>query len=875
MSLPLIATKLQIPALRPDVIRRSHLITRLHAGLSGKLSLISAPAGFGKTTLVQSWLESVERSVAWISLDDDDNDPARFLAYLVSALQMIDGTIGTAVADALQAPQHPSPREIFIRLINDITLVETPFILVLDDLHVIDEKLLLNNIDLLVANQPFSMHLVLITREDPPLPLAKLRARGQMVEIRAGDLRFRPKETTAFLNDTMGIGLNGDEVALVERRTEGWIAGLQLAAISMQQEKDRNAFIKSFSGSHRFVLDYLTSEALTHLSEEIRMFLLQTGLLERLTASLCDAVTGRDDSQALLGQIEEMNLFLIRLDQERRWYRYHHLFAEVLQKQLHQHYPDEVAQLHGRASAWYETAGSIPEAIHHASAANDIDRWAALVETHTLNVIKRGQIHLARKWIEALPVSVRADRPRINMNYGWALFLSGNFAPLPEILDQIEGGAAEAGDLLGEASTLRAFLSINNPGQMQEYALHALDIVPDDNRMVHGLAHMGLANVHLLLQEKDKAFAQFAQAAPLHWAAGNRVAAMMAVLDLMMVNQALRRWRRARQLIKEMLDRARRSDALADPATGLAFIGAGWAALHQNRLDEAVAMVTRGLALAESGGYHSAVIGRFLLAQSFALQGEMAEARRMLALVAAKMDDLPETLQSAFTLFLAQGYLMLDDIQEAEQWLRRRMLPRDEPYRQLTAVRLTWQKASAAQPDAGYREVLSRLSEFIDYVAPRGWNGYLIEAYNLRALAYNALGDAEAALEILQQAIALAEPEREIYAFAREGPAMRTLLAQLPETSFIHTLLNAFDTMPHEEKGEFTHPDLTEPLSEREVEVLQLLAEGLTYKDIAERLVISVNTVRYHIKGLYGKLGVSSRADAIAKAQALGLLPAP
>lgn len=871
MSNQLIATKLNIPQMPARLVRRQRLYDLLSESSSWRLLLVSAPAGFGKTTLVQSWIAQSKWPAAWVSLDDNDNDPVRFLAYFVNALRMVDDAVGTAVATELESPQHISITDAFIRLINDINTIEFPFALVLDDWHVINEESLLKGIELLVNNQPAHMHLVIITREDPMLPLARLRARGQLFEVRARDLRFNHDEAATFLTELMGIGLSREEISLLEARTEGWAAGLQLAAISMQREQDKAGFVNAFSGSHRFVLDYLADEVLAHLTEEIRHFLLKTAVLDQLTAPLCNAVTGRKDSQILLQQIEEMNLFLIHLDHERQWYRYHHLFAEMLQKQLYQTCPAEVADLHLRASLWYETHGLITEAIHHAHAANNMDRMGDLIGQHVIDFVKRGQIHLAKKWIEALPPETRQTHPRINMDYGWALFLSSEYEPLPELLDLIEKSAVDEMGILGEAAALRAFLAYDSPGQMQEYALHALDIVPDDNLMVRGLVHMALANVHQSFGEKAAAFAQFAQAIPLHWEAGNRVAAMIAVLDLVQVNLALGQWHRTHQLIEQVFERIRESKAEADPAVGLAYIGVGWILLRQNRADEAIITINRGLEQAETGGYGTAVYGRFPLTLALILSRKEAEARQTLTGIIVELAKLPDNATVQFSVLIAHVYLLLHDVGEAERWIGHLQSPTDA-YDQITLARLHMQKALAAKEKTGWQHSLSLLNEAIRQIVPRQWNGYLIEALNLRAMTHHALGDSEAAAADLRQSLSLAEPESMIYDFIREGPPMQALLKGLPQTAFIQTVLEGFPAdKPGAAEG-FEHASLVEPLSEREVEVVRLMVEGLTYNDIAKRLVISVNTVRYHVKGLYSKLGVSSRAAAIERARQLALL---
>ena len=380
MNMPILATKLYIPLPRTKVVLRPRLIERLNEGLHRKLTLISAPAGFGKTTLVSEWVAGCERPVAWLSLDEGDNDPTRFLTYLVAALQTIAPNIGEGVVSALQSPQPPPTESILTTLLNEITAIPDNFVLVLDDYHVIDAKRIDDALTFLLEHLPPQMHLVITTREDPQLPLARLRARGQLTELRAADLRFTPAEAAEFLNQVMGLNLSAEEITALETRTEGWIAGLQLAALSMQGREDIPAFIRAFAGDNRYIVDYLVEEVLQRQPDHVRSFLLQTSILDRLNGPLCDAVTGQEEGNARLEALERGNFFVVPLDDRRHWYRYHHLFAEVLSAHLRAEQPDQVATLHRRASEWYEQHGSAADAIRHALAAEDFERAADLVE---------------------------------------------------------------------------------------------------------------------------------------------------------------------------------------------------------------------------------------------------------------------------------------------------------------------------------------------------------------------------------------------------------------------------------------------------------------------------------------------------------------
>ena len=434
MSTPILATKLYIPPSRPKVVLRSRLIERLNEGLSAgrKLTLISAPAGFGKTTLVSEWVAGCERlepkvRVAWLSLDEGDNDPVRFLTYLVAALQTIEANIGKGMLGLLQSPQPPPTEAILTALLNEITAIPDDFVLVLDDYHVLDAKPVDQALTFLLEHLPPQMHLVIATREDPHLPLARLRARGQLTELRAADLRFTPAEAAGFLNQVMALNLSAEDITALETRTEGWIAGLQLAALSMRGQQDVPGFIRAFAGDHRYIVDYLVAEVLQRQPEPLRSFLLQTAILDRLNGPLCDAVTTLEGGSARLEALVRGNFFVVPLDDQRHWYRYHHLFADVLRMHLMAEQPDQVSALHRRASEWYEHNGSTDDAIRHALAAEDFERAATLIELAVpeMRRSRQGATVTELGWLKALPDELVHFRPVLSVAYAFALFGGG------------------------------------------------------------------------------------------------------------------------------------------------------------------------------------------------------------------------------------------------------------------------------------------------------------------------------------------------------------------------------------------------------------------------------------------------------------------
>ena len=506
MPTPLLATKLYIPPLRPNVVSRPRLLERLNEGLHRKLTLISAPAGFGKTTLLSAWVEGIDRQVAWLSLDEGDSDPARFLTYLVAALQTIAPNIGEGVMRVLQSPQPPPIESILTALLNEITTIPDHFVLVLDDYHVLDAKPIDNALTFLLEHLPPQMHLVIATREDPQLPLARLRARDTLTELRVTDLRFTPSEAAGFLNQVMGLDLSAEDITALETRTEGWIAGLQLAAISMQGQKDTTSFITSFTGSHHFVLDYLVEEVLQQQPERVQNFLLRTSILDRLCGSLCDAVLldPNASGQATLEYLERANLFIVPLDNERRWYRYHHLFADLLRQRLHQSTDsstgderDGVAELHRRASQWYEDNSLTIEAFHHAVAANDVERAERLVEGEGMPLQFRGPMISVLNWLESLPTTILDARPSLWVTYASALTMTGQpISSVEEKLQAAEAALQEAEqddktrDLVGHIAAIRAMLAIpaNQVETMIAQSRRALEYLHPNNLPVRATA---------------------------------------------------------------------------------------------------------------------------------------------------------------------------------------------------------------------------------------------------------------------------------------------------------------------------------------------------------------------------------------------------
>ncbi|HET7088089.1 MAG TPA: LuxR family transcriptional regulator, partial [Anaerolineae bacterium] len=573
MSTPILATKLYIPPPRPKVVLRPRLIERMNEALHRKLTLICAPAGFGKTTLVSEWVASCGRPVAWLSLDEGDNDPTRFLVYLVAALQTIAANIGAGVLGVLQSPQPPPTESILTALLNEITTVPDNFVLVLDDYHVIDSKPVDNALTFLLEHLPPQMHLVIATREDPQLPLARLRARGQLTELRATDLRFTLSEAAEFLNQVMGLNLSAEDIAALEIRTEGWIAGLQLAAISMQGHKDAAGFIKSFTGSHHFVLDYLVEEVLEQQSESVQTFLLRTSILDRLCGPLCDAVLldSSASGQETLKYLERANLFIVPLDNERRWYRYHHLFADLLRQRLYQSAASSTGdegrgadELHRRASQWYEDNGLEIEAFHHAVAANDVDHAARLVEGKGMPLQFRGALAPVLHWLESLPTTVLDARPSLWVMYASALSMAGQLAGVEPKLQAAEAAlqGAEPDDktrnLVGHIAAIRALLAAvqNQVETIIAQSRRALEYLHPGNLAVRTATTWKLGWAYQLQGDRAAARRAYTEAISISQASGNIIVNVSASIGLGNIQEAENQLHLAVQTYRRVLQLA-------------------------------------------------------------------------------------------------------------------------------------------------------------------------------------------------------------------------------------------------------------------------------------------------------------------------------
>jgi len=886
MSASLLTTKLYIPPPRPTAVNRPRLLARLHAGLHGRLTLVSAPAGFGKTTLVGAWVAGCGRPVAWLSLDTGDNDPTRFLTYLTAALQRVAPDLGAGVLTALRSPQ-PLPLEALLTaLVNEVAALPTPSLLVLDDYHIIESAAVGEALAFLVEHLPPSLHLVIATREDPPLPLARLRARGQLTEVRAADLRFTFDEAAAFLRQVMGLDLSADAIAALEARTEGWIAGLQLAAISMQGYGDDHAtFIDSFTGSHRFVMDYLVEEVLAQQPANVQTFLLRTSILERMCAALCEAVVGTDagDGQATLGWLERANLFLVPLDSERRWYRYHHLFADLLRQRLAASLTADNtvndAVLHRRASQWYEANGLLLEAFQHAVAAHDIDRAAFLVEGNGMPLHFRGAVKPVLDWLAALPTHELDAHPNLWITYASALLFTGQLNGIEPKLHVAESllpadpADAETRDLVGRIASIRAAVAVSQhqAETIIRQAQRALLFLRPENLPVRTATTWALGYAYELQGNRPAARHAYTAAVVAAESIGHFIMHLMSTLGIAHMQEADNQLHQAATSYRVALKLA--GDPPLPAASG-AHLGLARLYYAWNDLTAAEEYARQSLRLAHQLENTDRFLAcEVMLARLLLARGEAAAAWAQLV-ATEQLAQRPHLMRMLPEIAAAQVEVLLHQrkLDDAARLAQRYALPLCQ-----VRVRLAAGNTAAA---------LALLESLRTDAEAKGWQDELLRVALLQALAHQAQGTAEPALRRLEDALTLAEPGGFIRLFVDEGAPMAQLLTVaaahglMPD--YVNRLLAAFPVLAVSDRqlpgvsgvSPFApRPSpLPEPLSPRELEILQLIADGLSNQEISARLYLALDTVKGHNRRIFEKLQVQRRTEAVAKARALGLL---
>lgn len=909
--LAVLATKLYLPSPRANIVLRPRLTERLNEGLHRKLTLVSAPAGFGKTTLVSEWITGGERRAAWLSLDEGDNDPARFLAYVVAALQTVAPNVGQGILHVLRSPQPPSTEAVLTTLLNEIAADPDGFVLVLDDYHVLDSKPVDDALTFLLEHLPPQMHLVITTREDPHLPLARLRARSQLTELRASDLRFTPTEAAEFLKGVMGLDLSRHEVALLEARTEGWIAGLQLAALSMQGHQDVTGFIESFTGSHRFVLDYLVEEVLQRQPARARSFLLQTSILDRLCGPLCDAVTGREACGRMLDGLERSNLFVVSLDDRRHWYRYHHLFAEVLQARALEEHPDQVAELHRRASVWYEQNALPFEAIRHAFAAQDLERAARLVELAARTMLASRQEERFIGWLKALPDELVKIRPVLNAYGAVALFgidLGVSEARLEDAVrwldrrahlsDQAGRQAApmmiadeeELRSLPGIISIIRAYHAGARGDVLGSvrHASEALDALPEGDHFWRGAAAGLLGLAYWTKGELGAAHKFFSDGMASLRMTGDITQSNNGAFVLAQIRTAQGRLREVERLYEQALHLAVGEGGVMLPGAADLFLGMSELRREQGDLEGAVRYLLKSK---ELGPHDGVADNRYrwyvVMARVKEAQGDIVGALGLLDEAERQYILSPDPYVRPIAALKARVWVGQGRLAEALEWAREAVLSFDDElsylreFEHITLARVLIAQYESDRVDGAIHQAMSLLERLLRVAYEGGRMGSVIEILVLQALAHQAQGDVPTALVPLERALALAEPEGYVRIFVDEGRPMATLLEKMvrqgnvPVRAYLRKLLAAYGPPDgvRETPGRAAGAEgLLDPLSERELEVLRLIAQGLSNREIGKRLFRALSTIKGHNQIIFDKLQVQSRTEAVARARALELL---
>jgi LuxR family maltose regulon positive regulatory protein len=918
----LLQTKLHVPISGPGRVPRPRLVRRLNACLDHRLTLLSAPAGYGKTALLVEWIDSIAATekdcyVAWLSLDEGENDVVRFWSYVIGALQVVEPDLGEGALALLRSLggaglPNPSQAETAVTLLaNEIAARDRPLVLVLDDYHLIEEPAIHRGIAFLLERIPPLLHLAIATRADPPLPLSRLRGRGQLVELRAADLCFTRQETTTFMAESMSLNLTSAEMAILNEHTEGWIAGLQMAALALRAQEVGSApsaaqgtssFLAGMAQTQRYILDYMADEVLSQQPEPIRSFLLRTSVLDQLHGSLCDALTHDAGETAWSGEttlryLARTNLFVAPLDSSLEWYRCHPLFADLLRKRLAQIQPELVALLYGRASEWHEQHGLVDQAVHYALAAQDPRRAAQLVEQYAEETLMRSENATVWRWIESLPQGSVLASPRLCLYHAWALLLNGRSPELVEQRLQQARQREPSGDIEDAIAALCSLLAILR-GDIAESIRLAQQAVrapgedlPQARAFLRGVAANSLGMAYVLMGDVRAAEEAFTQTISISHQTGNVMMAAAALCNLaglhMVQGHLSLAWANYQQALHLSDDqRGRRL-----PVAARALMGLGELARERNNLDDATSYLTEAVGLSAHYGEMGTLVCYLTLAHIQLARGnwdqihELIRKARALAIEsrATQMDDRIVDVTEART-WIAEGHLDL-----AAHWAGSRGLAHRQGaaagtdhaavnYNLYEAEQMIVARLYLAQGHSGQAltvlEALDRRTEELGRT--RRW----IELLGLKALAFQALGRTQEALSALDKALSLAEPEGYVRTFLDQGPPMAHLLYQVIErgtaSPYARRLLAAFELQavrPANPSSPAPETSLAEPLTERELQVLQLIADGRTNREIALALVLSLDTVKGHTRHLYAKLGVHSRTQAVAQARTWGLLP--
>jgi LuxR family maltose regulon positive regulatory protein len=913
---PLLVTKISLPILRNDLVSRRKILGQLNAGINNRhlLTLVSAPAGYGKTTAIRMWVEEAGYPVAWVTLENSDNDLKQFLTYVVTALGQIGDDLGLSALEVIENTRKINLQRILGLLINDLHDLDQPIILVLEEYHLIENEKVDQVIEYLLNQAISNLHLVIATREDPNLPLTRLRVRNQLTEIRAIDLSFSLEEVDEFFSNVMGVHLSKRDMEILKNRTEGWVASLQLAALSLRESEDPTKFVEAFRGTHRHVLDYLIEEVLNSQPEEIREFLQRTSILDQLSPSLCEAVTGQKTSRKYLHYLENNNLFLVSLDEERTWYRYHALFAELLKNQLSQAEPERVDDLHKLAADWYQKNGFVRRAIEHAFQVSSGSKVSKLIEQYALPMIYRGEVSTVLGWFERLPESLMQSSPMMCVGKAWALVLTMRQTRREEVVEQALQAADDALNRItadealrtlvaGHIASIQAYLirsttlASKKSEKLIETSQKAQQLLPEYERAIRSVNALNIGYGHEALAELPAAESAFKQAFEDGVAGGNFYAAIYGPINLIVIAVMKAQLNNALQLCETSIDRFNRLLAgKSFPPIGGLYILKGGILLDENRLAEAEQTLTQGLSLARWTGEGEAHMrGYSALARLRSIQGDWVG---MLESIKFLEETRPEDAIYAHIYAQALRHRLSthdpvankNSLDEAQLWVTQTAIrfnnlpditgfdPVSEAYFEayLSAAHVL-ARVAARNPQAysllEVHDYLARQERFAETNELYGW---LIEIWIVRALMYYVDEKAEDASHMIQKALSASAPHGYFRIFLDEGDLMRPLLESIEPhlkgndlSSYVRRLLEA---MPGDADIGVTNLVNEGKLSDRELEVLRLLAAGKSYKEIGKGLFLSLNTVQFHVKSIYRKLSVNKRMQAIEKAREKNLI---
>ncbi len=923
-NLPLLETKLYLPKWSADLVSRPRLVNRIHP--KRKLTLVSAPAGFGKTTLLAEWVAAMPtRPVAWVSLDRSDNDPAVYWTYLIAALNKIQPRLGERSLSLLRSPQPPPIESVLMTLLNELTAVKEDCAVILDDYHVIETQAIHDGIGFLLSHLPPQVHLIVASRADPPLSLARMRSHGELTELRVSDLQFTPEEAAAFLNQVMGLEISAGEVAALEQRTEGWIAGLQLAALSLQGREDIPDFVAAFSGDDRYIVDYLLEEVLQRQPDRVRRFLLQTAILDRLSGSLCDAVTDQNGGQGMLETLERGNLFIMTLDNKRQWYRYHHLFADVLQAHALMEWPERLPSLHGQASKWYEQNGLFSDAIRHALAAQDFERAAGLVEQVWPTMRRRQQEPTVLGWIKAIPDAILRNRPVLSVAYALVLLNGGQLDAVEARLQDAERWLGEGGKITASDKSLassaterivvdekqfralpatiantRAYWSqaIGDVASTVTYAQQALDLLPADEEYERGTTAALLGLAYWSNGKLEAAYRSFAEGLETFKQMGGTQTTVGGTLVLANMGIVRGRFRQTIRLCEQALEIAtQQSESVLSGAAEL-YLTLSELRYEQGDLEAASQLLLRGEELRQQISLPvSEYLWGVMQARLETAQGNLEAALHQLCEAERLYYNTPIPKVRPVAALKAQTWVKQGRLAEALSWVRERGLSVEDElsylreYEHITLARilicqykLDVQSPSSERPylEERIQQSIDLLARLLEAAEADERTGSTIEILVVQALAYEAQGDFPGAIASLERALILAEPEGYVRIFAEAGTPMVRLLREAMTRSitptYTHRLLTALETWGQPQDNAPTASvvpapqPLIEPLSQRELDVLRLLNTELSGPEIARELVVALSTVRTHTKHIYSKLNVTNRRAAVKRAIELELI---